>query len=80
MNWAAETLNFTEYVIHHEDLRRGGETPAEPRLLPEKEQSSIWKRLRSITRFVYRRSPVGVALATPDGDVQMVARALPRWC
>ena len=22
MNWGAETLNFTEYVIHHEDLRR----------------------------------------------------------
>ena len=77
MNWAAETLNFTEYVIHHEDLRRGGETPAEPRVLPEKEQRSIWKRVLSITRFVYRRAPVGVILATPGGDLQQVRKGDP---
>ena len=73
----AETLNFTEYVIHHEDLRRGGETPAEPRVLPEEEQRSIWKRVLSITRFVYRRAPVGVTLATPGGDVQQVRKGEP---
>ncbi len=77
MSWGAETLNFTEYVIHHEDLRRGGETPAEPRVLPEEEQRSIWKRVLSITRFVYRRAPVGVTLATPDGDVQQVRKGEP---
>ena len=77
MNWGAETLNFTEYVIHHEDLRRGGDTPAEPRVLPEEEQRSIWKRVLSITRFVYRRAPVGVTLATPGGDVQQVRKGDP---
>ena len=77
MNWAAETLNFTEYVIHHEDLRRGGDTPAEPRVLPEEEQRSIWKRVLSITRFVYRRAPVGVTLVTPGGDVQQVRKGEP---
>ena len=24
MSWAAEKINFVEYVIHHEDVRRGG--------------------------------------------------------
>ena len=38
---------------------------------------SIWKRLRSITRFVYRRAPVGVTLATPGGDVQEVHKGMP---
>ena len=77
MNWAAEPLNFTEYVIHHEDLRRGGATPADPRVLPDEEQRSIWKRLPLWARAVYRRSPVGVALATPGGDVQMVHKGTP---
>lgn len=77
MSWAAETLNLTEYVIHHEDLRRGSEPQAEPRVLPEKEQRSIWKRLLSITRFVYRRAPVGVALATLGGDVRQVRKGMP---
>jgi uncharacterized protein (TIGR03085 family) len=77
MNWAAETINLTEYVIHHEDLRRGGEIAAEPRVLPEKEQRSIWKRLRPITRFAYRRAPVGVSLATPVGDSQVVHKGEP---
>ena len=76
MSWAAETLNLTEYVIHHEDLRRGAK-PAGPRVLPEKEQRSIWKRLLSITRFVYRRAPVGVTLATPGGDVRQVRKGMP---
>lgn len=77
MNWAAETLNFTEYVIHHEDVRRGGETPAEPRVLPEKEQRSIWRRLRLWTRLLNRRSPVGLTLATPGGEIQSVHRGEP---
>ena len=77
MNWAAETLNLTEYVIHHEDLRRGGENPAEPRVLPQKEQLSVWKRLRSITRFVYRRAPVGVTLAAPGCDAHQVRKGDP---
>jgi uncharacterized protein (TIGR03085 family) len=31
MSWAAEKLNLYEYVVHHEDIRRGGIVPADPR-------------------------------------------------
>src|SRR6478672_9568046 len=30
MSWAGEQLNLFEYVIHHEDIRRGGPEPVEP--------------------------------------------------
>ena len=45
MSWAAEKINFVEYVIHHEDVRRGGNVPAEPRDLPVEEQDAVWKQL-----------------------------------
>src|SRR5665647_1908462 len=32
MSWADESLNFIEYVIHIEDVRRGGDTPLSPRV------------------------------------------------
>src|SRR5674476_1313015 len=37
MSWADESLNFIEYVIHIEDVRRGGDTPLSPR-----RTSSMW--------------------------------------
>lgn len=67
MGWADEAVNFLEYVIHHEDVRRGGVHRLEPRRLPDKEQDAIWSRLRLLTRLGYRRAPVGVTLARPAG-------------
>src|SRR5674476_1368580 len=43
MSWADESLNFIEYVIHIEDVRRGGDTPLSPRVLAPAEVRSIWK-------------------------------------
>jgi uncharacterized protein (TIGR03085 family) len=68
MRWADEAVNFVEYVIHHEDVRRGGGRTPEPRPLPSKEQDAIWSRLRLMARLGYRRSPVGVELARPSGE------------
>jgi uncharacterized protein (TIGR03085 family) len=73
MSWAAEKINFVEYVIHHEDIRRGGAEPAEPRDLPEAEQDAVWKQL-GLFALALRRSPVGVRLATPAGKTR-VAKA-----
>jgi uncharacterized protein (TIGR03085 family) len=78
MSWAAEKINFVEYVIHHEDVRRGGAGaggagPAEPRDLPEAEQDAVWAQL-GLFALSLRRSPVGVRLATPTGKTR-VAKA-----
>jgi uncharacterized protein (TIGR03085 family) len=70
-----EALNLIEYVIHHEDLRRGsGAVP--PRDLPAAELDDIWRRSRPILKGAYRKSPVGVTLA-PDGAAPMPVRAGP---
>ena len=74
MSWAADTLSFLEYVIHHEDIRRAGPAGAEPRDLPEAEQDAVWKQLGLFARLGLRPSPVGVRLATPKG-LNRVAKA-----
>ncbi|MBL1078802.1 TIGR03085 family protein [Nocardia sp. 2] len=59
-------MNLTEMFVHHEDVRRG--TPGwEPRQLPAADEARIWKVLTGMARMAYRKSPVTVALATPDG-------------
>jgi uncharacterized protein (TIGR03085 family) len=73
MSWAAEKINFVEYVIHHEDVRRGGDAPAEPRELSAEQQDAVWGQL-GLFALGLRRSPVGVRLATPTGQVR-VAKA-----
>lgn len=70
MSWAAEKINFVEYVIHHEDIRRGGPVPAEPRELPADEQDAVWQQL-GLFALSLKRSPVGVRLATPRGQTRV---------
>lgn len=72
LNWAAERLNFVEYVIHHEDIRRAGPEPATPRDLPEAEQQAVWQQLGMLARLGLRKAPVGVRLATPAGQSRVV--------
>lgn len=77
MVWAADQVNLLEYVIHHEDVRRGGPAPVAPRILPEDEQRRIWKRLPLVARLTFRRAPVGVTLALPGGPSATVKRGAP---
>ncbi|SDP18218.1 TIGR03085 family protein [Pedococcus dokdonensis] len=72
--WADETVNFLEYVIHHEDVRRGGTPPLAPRQLAELELEAIWSRLGTVSRLSYRHAPVGVTFALPAGRGQVVHR------
>ncbi len=74
MSWAGESLNLVEYVIHHEDIRRAGGEPAEPRVLPEAERQAVWKRLGLFARQSFSRSPVGVRLARPGAESQQVKK------
>lgn len=75
MNWAGEQLNLLEFLIHHEDLRRGnGAGTPPPRQLPSEERQVIFQRLTTLAKLSYRRAPVGIILATPDGDRQVVKK------
>ncbi len=58
-----EALNLVEYVVHHEDLRRGS-GPVPPRDLPAAELDEIWRRARPILKRAYRKAPVGVLART----------------
>jgi uncharacterized protein (TIGR03085 family) len=68
-HWAGESINLLEYVIHHEDLRRGA-GPVPPRSLSDDESRAIWARLGVFGRLSLRKSPVGVRLAVPGGSSQ----------
>jgi uncharacterized protein (TIGR03085 family) len=63
-----EALNLVEYVVHHEDLRRGS-GPVSPRDLPGAELTEIWRRARPILKRAYRKAPVEVELAPADIEV-----------
>ncbi|WP_405492051.1 TIGR03085 family metal-binding protein [Nocardia sp. NBC_00511] len=59
-------MNLTEMFVHHEDVRRAA--PGwEPRTLAPADEDRLWKVLTGLARMSYRKSPVTIALATPDG-------------
>ena len=66
-----EAFNLVEYVVHHEDLRRG-QGPARPRDLPSAELDEIWRRSGPILKRAYRKAPVRVELAPVDRAVTVV--------
>lgn len=74
MSWASEQLNLVEYVVHHEDVRRGSAHPGEPRSLPPAQDKAIWRQLSLMGRLKFRRSPVPVVLARPDGSTARVGK------
>src|SRR5207248_10578230 len=58
--------NLTEMFVHHEDVRRG--RPGwEPRELSAEDEAKLWNVLRRMAKMAYRKSPVSLVLATPDG-------------
>ncbi|MCQ1985851.1 MULTISPECIES: TIGR03085 family metal-binding protein [unclassified Arthrobacter] len=71
-----DAANLVEYVIHHEDIRRGGAAAA-PRELPAGEQQALWKQLGLMARMGYRGSPVGVELAAPGSGRRRVKGGTP---
>jgi uncharacterized protein (TIGR03085 family) len=57
-------MNTVEYLVHHEDVRRGG-TGWEPRVLDPDEDAVLWSRLGTMARVLFRRAPVGVEVVSP---------------
>lgn len=73
MSWFDEALNLVEYVVHHEDVRRGS-GPVPPRDLPAAELTAIWRYARPVLKRAYRSAPVGVTLAPDGGALRAVHR------
>lgn len=57
-----EGANTTEFFVHHEDVRRAGETPQAARELGADIEEWMWRRLKLLARAWFRRAPVGVVL------------------
>ncbi|WP_085995428.1 TIGR03085 family metal-binding protein [Nocardia testacea] len=59
--------NLGEMFVHHEDVRRA--SPGwEPRELSAEDQRRLWATVRKMGKMAYRKSPVPVELATPEGE------------
>jgi len=65
--------NFAEYVIHHEDLRRGAGA-APPRSLPAEESDALFDALGLMARAGLRSVDVGVVLVVPGGRRRVVRK------
>jgi uncharacterized protein (TIGR03085 family) len=62
--------NGVEFFVHHEDVRRG-EPGWEPREPEASRDDALWSGVRRLG-VLLRRSPVGVAVARPDGRRHVV--------
>lgn len=58
-------INTMEFFVHHEDVRRAV-TGWEPRPADLRRAGVLWELLCRGGRVLYRNSPVGVVLRTPD--------------
>ena len=67
-------LNTVEYFVHHEDVRRAGPEPFEPRVSPELD-AALWQSLKKAARLLARRvRGAGLELVAP-GFGQVTARS-----
>lgn len=66
--------NTAEYVIHHEDVRRGaGPVPA--RTLPAEHADALFDSVVQFSKLALRRLEVGVVLGVPGGRRRVVKKA-----
>lgn len=73
MRLTGNRVHLLEYVVHHEDVRRGsGAVPA--RDLPAPMRAALWQQVRATGRLTQRRMNGGVVLVVPDGPRAVVRR------
>jgi uncharacterized protein (TIGR03085 family) len=69
-----ESLNLVEWFVHHEDVRRAGPDPAEPRTDRPDLDAALWGQLRRSARLLARRlKGAGLTLVAP-GHGEVTAR------
>jgi uncharacterized protein (TIGR03085 family) len=59
-----ELFNGTEFLVHHEDVRRG-EPGWQPRQLSKEYQEDVFGRVRKLGRFYLRRLGIPLVLVAP---------------
>jgi uncharacterized protein (TIGR03085 family) len=64
-----EPANTTEFFVHHEDVRRAGDSPLPARQLEADIEDWMWRRLKLLGRAFFRHVPVGVVLEREDSAV-----------
>jgi uncharacterized protein (TIGR03085 family) len=76
-----EQMNFVEYFVHHEDVRRVNGSAADgggPRRLPAEQDAALWERLRRSLRLSLRRvRGVQVEVVTEQGGRAVVGGSGP---
>lgn len=71
-----EAANAVEYFVHHEDVRRAGEPPQPPRELSAEAEALFWRRLKLMSRALFRKTPVGLQLENAlDPDRERIKAA-----
>jgi uncharacterized protein (TIGR03085 family) len=69
-----DRANTMEFFVHHEDVRRA-QPGWRPRMADERRAQVLWALLGKAAGLLYRRSPVGVVLRTPQGWQRTARRA-----
>lgn len=69
-----DRANTIEFFVHHEDVRRA-QPGWRPRTPDERRARALWSLLGKAAWLLYRRSPVGVVLRTPQGWQHTARRA-----
>jgi uncharacterized protein (TIGR03085 family) len=70
---ADDLLNTTEFYVHHEDVRRAV-TGWAPRPADRHRDAVLWAALVRAGKMMFRNSPVGIVLQTPEGKSTTVKR------
>ncbi|HEX5569528.1 MAG TPA: TIGR03085 family metal-binding protein [Streptomyces sp.] len=71
-----EASNTVEFFLHGEDVRRA-QPDWTPRELDPVFADALWRRLESTARLYGRRSPVGLVLRRPNGQVAVAHKGTP---
>ena len=74
LTWAGDRAHLLEYVIHHEDIRRGRPGPDRRDERPAGQREAIWEQLISSAGMFLHGSPVGVVLETPGRPSEVVRK------
>ncbi|GAA2415061.1 TIGR03085 family metal-binding protein [Streptomyces glaucosporus] len=71
-----EAANTVEFFLHGEDVRRA-QPDWTPREIDPVFADALWRRLETAARLYGRRSPVGLVLRRPNGQVTVAHRGTP---
>lgn len=69
-----DAVNLAEFFVHHEDVLRADPawTPEQARIPDPAIADALWGRLRQVGQLLFRRSPVGIILDTPEHGRKVV--------